>query len=106
VEIKDLSANHAFNFCERFFTPNVVAGSGERFAWPPPQPVWFAPVALGGDPRLYTGDWWKVKEEQARAVSARLLFGGASARVETRRAAAVHLAQHDTEIETLLVMVG
>ncbi len=28
--------------------------SGERLAWPPPQPFWFAPVALGGDPRHFT----------------------------------------------------
>ena len=46
---------------------------GERLAWPPPQPVnpaSFAPVVLG-DPRLYTGDWWKVKEEQAQAAAER-----------------------------------
>jgi hypothetical protein len=44
---------------------------GERLAWPLPQsvnPASFAPVVLGGDPRLYTGDWWQVKEEQARAA--------------------------------------
>jgi hypothetical protein len=34
---------------------------GERLAWP---------VVLG-DPRLYTGDWWKVKEEQAQAAAER-----------------------------------
>jgi hypothetical protein len=47
---------------------------GERLAWPPPQPlgaVSFAPVRLGGDPRLYTGEWWRVKEEEAQAAAER-----------------------------------
>jgi hypothetical protein len=44
---------------------------GERLAWPPPQPVSFAPVVLGGDPRLYTDRWWEVKQEQAQAAAER-----------------------------------
>ncbi len=38
--------------------------------WPPHRPIdpaLIAPVA-GGDPRLYTGDWWQVWQEQAIAV--------------------------------------
>ncbi len=41
--------------------------------WPPyrpPNPTVIAPM-LGGDPRLYSGDWWKVKQEEARALQAR-----------------------------------
>jgi hypothetical protein len=26
---------------------------------------------LRGDPRLYTGEWWKVKQEQAQAAEER-----------------------------------
>jgi len=38
-------------------------------AWPPPrffdQSI-FAPV-VSGDPRLSTGDWWRVQQEEAAA---------------------------------------
>ncbi len=44
---------------------------GERLAWPPPQPTSFAPVVIGGDRRLYTGDWWKVKQEEAQTAAER-----------------------------------
>jgi hypothetical protein len=39
--------------------------------WPPYRPIDLAMITprIGGDPRLYTGDWWRVKEEQARAHS-------------------------------------
>jgi hypothetical protein len=50
--------------------PNWNSGG---FAWPPHRPIdpaFFAPVVIG-DPRLTTGDWWKVKqEEEARAAAA------------------------------------
>ncbi len=38
--------------------------------WPPYRPLnvaAFTPAELG-DPRLSTGDWWRVKEEQAQAA--------------------------------------
>jgi hypothetical protein len=41
---------------------------GQLPAWPPPKPFdpsWFVPVTIG-DPRQYSGDWWQVKEEEAR----------------------------------------
>jgi hypothetical protein len=41
--------------------------------WPPYRPLnvaTFTPVELG-DPRLYTGDWWQVKEEHAQAPAER-----------------------------------
>jgi hypothetical protein len=44
---------------------------GERLAWPSPQPASFAPVVLGGDQRVYSGEWWKVKEERAQAAAER-----------------------------------
>jgi hypothetical protein len=44
---------------------------GERLAWPPPQTFVAAPVVFGGDQRLYSGDWWQVKEEQAQAAAER-----------------------------------
>jgi len=40
-------------------------------AWPPPRSfdsAWFAPVAAD---RRYSGDWWQVKEEEARALRER-----------------------------------
>ena len=36
---------------------------------PTPSPAGFTP--LGGDPRLYTGDWWQVYEEQAQHAAER-----------------------------------
>lgn len=47
-------------------------GAGERLAWPPPQPASFAPVLIGGDPRLYTDRWWEPKQEQERAAAERM----------------------------------
>jgi hypothetical protein len=41
----------------------------EMMAWPPrttPLALLVAPPA-SGDPRRYSGDWWQVKEEEARA---------------------------------------
>ena len=38
--------------------------------WPPHRPIdpaLIAPMA-GGDPRLYTGDWWQVWQERAIAL--------------------------------------
>ena len=41
--------------------------------WPPHRPPNAAVIApmLGGDPRLYTGEWWKVKQEHAQAAAER-----------------------------------
>jgi hypothetical protein len=47
-------------------------GPGERLAWPPPQPVSFAPVLPGGDPRLFTNRWYEPKQEQAQAAAERM----------------------------------
>jgi len=44
---------------------------GQRPAWPPPQPfdpARFAPVPFD---RRYSGQWWQVKEEEARAAQER-----------------------------------
>ncbi len=47
--------------------------SGELPVWPPHRPPSAAVITpmLGGDPRLYTGEWWKVKQEQAQAAAER-----------------------------------
>jgi hypothetical protein len=78
------------------FEPSIAATlrlptfePGERLAWPPSKPVSFTAVVLGGDPRLYTGDWWNVKEEQARAAAER------AAREEKEREAKALENYHD-----------
>jgi hypothetical protein len=44
---------------------------GSAALWPPLfNPALIAPMALG-DPRQYSGVWWQVKEEEARAVQRR-----------------------------------
>ncbi len=45
----------------------------EQPLWPPYRPINVAAFtpALLGDQRLYTGDWWKVKQEQARTAAER-----------------------------------
>ncbi len=46
---------------------------GELAVWPPhrpPNPAVIAPM-LGGDPRLYSAEWWKVKQERAQAAADR-----------------------------------
>jgi hypothetical protein len=44
-----------------------------KMAWPPPTVPLAALIAppASGDPRRYSGDWWRVKEEEARAVRER-----------------------------------
>ena len=42
-----------------------------KMAWPPPRPLvtaWLAPLTAD---RRYSGDWWQVKEEEARALRER-----------------------------------
>ena len=36
-------------------------------AWPPPFNPGLIAAMASGDPRRYSGDWWQVKEEEARA---------------------------------------
>jgi len=47
--------------------------TGKLPVWPPHRPMALAlmPPIPGGDRRRYTGDWWKVKEDEARATQER-----------------------------------